>query len=104
MFVFKLSWLPYMLIIAGIYFLTDGQIGAGLVFCALGGGWLYSRFSNKPAAGGKTGSTKQIESDSVYKSSTPQSAEKKMSKKFCQYCGAEVDLYDMYCSACGKKI
>lgn len=56
MFVFKLSWLPYMLIIAGIILLADGD-EAGIMLAIIGAGWLFSKSRAKktPASGQSAG-------------------------------------------------
>ena len=56
MFVFKLSWLPYMLIIAGIILLADGD-AAGIALAIIGAGWLFakSRAKKTPASGQSAG-------------------------------------------------
>ena len=66
MIVFKLSWLPYMILFMGVYFLTDGQIGAALLFLAVGGGWLYFKFSGKGKA--VTGTTTRKIEETIIRS------------------------------------
>lgn len=46
MFVFKLSWFPYMLILAGIVLAADGQ-PAALTMTAGGIAWLYFSYKSK---------------------------------------------------------
>lgn len=48
MFVVKLSWLPYLLIIAGIYgVIEEPDSGFGLVCLVVGGIWAFILHKNK---------------------------------------------------------
>ncbi|MBR5566207.1 MAG: hypothetical protein IKW08_08620 [Roseburia sp.] len=44
MIVFKLSWLPYMLVIAGVSILIEDGDPLGLIPLIIGGVWLYFKY------------------------------------------------------------
>lgn len=127
MIVFKLSWLPYMLIIAGIAVVAEGQ-PAGLIFIAIGGIWLYFKYKNKKSgttsqSGTASSTSKPAATNNTVNSApkavpsapkaveTVQSAPKAQSVepakpvgKFCRHCGAKVEPDDVYCIECGEKL
>lgn len=127
MIVFKLSWLPYMLIIGGIGIAMDGQ-PAALILTVIGGVWLYFKYKNnnsgttsqsgsassasKPAAtNNKVSSAPKAVSAAPKAVETVQSAPKaqpveqvKPVGKFCRHCGSKVEPDDIYCVECGEKL
>ena len=115
MILFKLSWLPYSLILAGILVAIDGD-PAALILVVIGVIWLFFRFkkkreekaSNNPNASNTSSApyaapnaphTTQIVSDSV----SPADANKPAAK-FCSNCGAKVTPGSVFCSNCGNKL
>jgi len=131
MFVFKLSWLPYMLIIAGICLAADGQ-PAALIMTAGGGAWLYFSYKSKqsnapanPSAGVSVappvGASVPTETAAAPDPSVPVSpiavpvaaypdpeekpaAPKTHTIQFCGQCGAKVIPGSAFCGSCGAKL
>lgn len=58
MIFFKLSWLPYILIIGGIFGAIEGE-PAALIMTAIGGVWLYFKYSNKNKSSNQSGTAGQ---------------------------------------------
>ena len=120
MIVFKLSWLPYMLIIAGIAAIAGGE-PAGLVFIVIGGVWLYFKYKNKNSGTTSQSGTASSVSKPAATNNTVNSAPKAVETvqsapktkpveqtkpvgKFCRHCGAKVEPDDIYCVECGEKL
>lgn len=56
MIVFKLSWLPYMLILTGIILAADGQ-PAALILTAIGCAWLYFKYQGNQSGASVDGAS-----------------------------------------------
>ena len=121
MFVFKLSWLPYLLVIAGISFLVEGQVLPGIALAVLGGIWIYIKFTDKKSEKSNQSNSTSTASKPAVSSKTVNSAPKavtavqsapktqpveqaKPAGKFCRHCGAKVEPNDIYCVECGEKL
>lgn len=129
MFVFKLSWLPYILIIAGIWLAVEGQ-PAALILTAGGGAWLYFNYKSKqtsapsnPPSGAPTATPTATAGTAA---STPDpsipvspiavpvteypspeekpSAPKASTMQFCGQCGAKIIPGSAFCGQCGAKL
>lgn len=126
MIFFKLSWLPYILIIGGIFGAAEGE-PAALIMTAIGGIWLYFKYSNKKKSSNQSGTSGQTYTpnpgavpqqkviDAAAVKPVPQPPVVKPApqptpglvstgRKFCCYCGAKVELDDVYCVECGEKL
>lgn len=96
--VFKLSWLPYMLIIGGVFALFSGEESTlgGIVMIAIGAIWLYLKHSNKNE-NSNVGENKSIDHSPTETSIKPEILK-------CKKCGAELDENAVYCVNCGSKV
>ena len=49
MMVLPIKWIPYLLVICGIFSLATGEesVGFGIITTAIGGIWLYFKHSGK---------------------------------------------------------
>ena len=120
MIVFKLSWLPYMMIIAGIAVISEGE-PTGLICIGIGGVGLYFKYKNKNSGTTSQSGTASSASKPAVSSKTVNSAPKavtavqsapktqpveqaKPAGKFCRHCGAKVEPDDIYCVECGEKL
>ena len=112
MLVFKLSWLPYMFIIAGIALAAEGQPSA-LILCVIGGGWLYLKFKNKKAenntnnanpSGAPYITTNVPQAAPVASKSAPLTDANNGVVKFCSNCGTKINPGSVFCNHCGKKL
>ena len=112
MLVFKLSWLPYMFIIAGIALAAEGQPSA-LILCVIGGVWLYIKFKNKKTENASNNANPSGESHAtthiphaaniVPESASP-AGENNATAKFCSNCGTKINPGSVFCNHCGKKL
>ena len=115
---FKLSWLPYILILAGILVAVDGDPSA-LILSLIGGVWLFIKYSKKPgssrshtASTGTGAAPKQVSTPRppvspakpAAGSEKPAAEPDKPAAKFCRHCGAKVEPGDVYCIECGEKL
>ena len=121
MIIFKLSWLPYILILAGILLAAEGQ-PAALILCVIGGVWLYFKFKNKkaenssnkpntPNASYNTNAsnapyptTNAPQPTQIVSNPTPTVDANKTAAKFCSKCGAKATPGSVFCSNCGNKL
>ena len=87
--VFKLSWLKYMLVLAGIIFICDEQIVPGILFIAAGVAWIAFHFINKNKSGASNGAS----------ANTDGNAE---ASRYCPSCGAKLDADAKFCEICGS--
>lgn len=109
MIIFKLSWLPYILILAGILVAIDGD-PAALILVVIGVIWLFFRFkkkreekaSNTSSAPYSTTNTPQ--SNHIVSNPAPTVEENKTAAKFCSKCGAKATPGSVFCSNCGNKL
>ncbi|MCD7731861.1 MAG: hypothetical protein LUH56_00255 [Oscillospiraceae bacterium] len=94
MFVFKVSWIPYILLIAGIGFISDDQVLPGLVFIVIGILLIWNKHKDKDR------SEKHI--DSKNEKSQPRMDGYTVNKDVKS--GSEkVEEVIKVCSNCGKK-
>lgn len=100
---FKLSWLPYILLLTATPSHSNGQIGAVLLLLAVGGGLLYFKHAGKSKAVTET-VTKKIETEAEKPAPQVQSKQAAAPRQFCCYCGARIEQQDMFCSSCGQKL
>lgn len=101
MIVFKLSWLPWMLVIAGISLLADEQ-GEGGILVLIGAFWLFVRLlskSGKNVGGSGAPSSAAQVSDSVPTNTTMGKPAAK-----CPLCGKENRQGALFCEDCGSKL
>lgn len=127
MIVFKLSWLPYMFIIAGIALAAEGQ-PAALILVVIGAVWLYFKFKNKREAnasnkpynpntsyntnpsnntntsGAPYSTTNAPQSNHIVSSPAPTVDASQSAAKFCSNCGAKAVPGSVFCSNCGNKL
>ena len=121
MLVFKLSWLPFILILAGILLAAEGQ-PAALILCVIGGVWLYFRFKNKKtgnasskpntpntpyntnASNAPYSTTNVPQSNHIVSNPAPTVDANKTAAKFCSNCGAKATPGSVFCSNCGNKL
>lgn len=126
MIFFKLSWLPYILIIGGIFGAIEGE-PAALIMTAIGGIWLYFKYSKKSKPSNQSGTAghtytpnpgtpvqpKIIDAAAVKPVPQPPVVKPvpqpipdpvRTGRKFCCYCGAKVEPDDVYCVECGEKL
>ena len=112
MLVFKLSWLPYMFIIAGIALAAEGQPSA-LILCVIGGVWLYFKFKNKKAENASNNAnpfgapyitTNVPQAAPVASKSDPPTDANNGVAKFCSNCGTKMNPGSVFCNHCGKKL
>lgn len=120
MFVYKLSWLPWMLVFAGLYGASEGASEA-IIMSVIGGLWLYFKYKNnnsgttsqsgtassasKPAVSGKTVKSAPKAVTAVQSAPKTQPVEPaKPAGKFCRHCGTKVEPDDIYCVECGEKL
>ena len=120
MFVFKLSWLPWILVFGGLYFAAEGAPEA-IIMSVIGGLWLYFKYKNKnsgttsqsgtassaskPAVSGKTVKSAPKAVTAVQSAPKTQPVEQaKPVGKFCRHCGTKVEPDDIYCVECGEKL
>lgn len=95
MIVFKLSWLPWILIIGGIGLLSDGE-AAGVALLLIGAVWLVLRYRSKKSGDSEP---KQLQKKN------PINAEgSAVSPGTCPACGAAVSENSLYCASCGKRL
>lgn len=126
MLVFKLSWLPYMLIFAGILITIDGD-PAALILVVIGAAWLFFKFKNKRAENAANNpnpvnapysapNTPHSPPNMPYSApnvpytppivsqpDAPADANK-TAAKFCSNCGTKVTPGSVFCSNCGNKL
>lgn len=109
MILFKLSWLPYILILAGILVAIDGD-PAALILVVIGVIWLFFRFKKKREE--KSSNTSSVPyaapnaphaTHIVSESASPVDANKPAAK-FCSNCGAKATPGSVFCSNCGNKL
>lgn len=126
MIIFKLSWLPYILIIGGIFGAVEGE-PAALIMTAIGGIWLYFKYSNKKKSSNQSGTSGQTytpnpgavpqqkvidaaavkpvpQPPAVKPAPQPTPGPVSTGRRFCCYCGAKVEPDDVYCVECGEKL
>ena len=111
MFVFKLSWLPYLLLIAGIGMLCQGDVLYGIVLTVLGGIWTYGRITDKKESAASTAAKAAPKPEPKPQPKPtlkpePKAAQEpaKPAGKFCRHCGAKAEPGDIYCIECGNKL
>lgn len=121
MFVYKLSWLPYMTLIAGIILIAEGTEGGEFLFLAgliWTGYTLYSKYVKKKAQNSASEPVAPAQTHSVQ--STPvnpapaqnepaqsapvQPAPSASAPKFCSSCGYKLTPGSVFCPSCGKKL
>ena len=122
MFVYKISWLPYICIIGGVCMIfSEGEkdssvyLGA-IIFITIGCLWLYFKRQNKESAGESNSSGVAASSCnttySVPVNHTPSESSKvnepvttvSGTPKFCRYCGTKALPGSIFCSECGNKL
>ena len=109
MIIFKLSWLPYILILAGILIAIDGD-PAALILVAIGVIWLFFRFKKKREEKASNMSsapyptTNAPQSTHVVSNPAPTVDANKSTAKFCSKCGAKATPGSVFCSNCGNKL
>lgn len=92
MIVFKLSWLPWILIIAGVALLADGE-APGVVLLIIGVVWLFLKLRSK--------SKNSVSSKGQ---STPPKASSVKPVTKCSRCGKENRPGSIFCENCGSKL
>lgn len=117
MFIFKLSWLPYIFILGGIWGAIEGD-PSSLLLSVIGGVWLAFKYANKSDLSSQTSTssqtrtsstntysaTNEIDAEPVTPALQPSAAPVKPVDKVCRYCGANVEPDDIYCVECGEKL
>lgn len=114
MIVFKLSWLPWILVFGGLCGAAEGTPEA-IIMSVIGGLWLYFKYKNnnsstassasKPAVSSKTGNSAPKDVTAVQSAPKTQPVEQaEPAGKFCRHCGAKVEPDDIYCVECGEKL
>ena len=121
MILFKLSWLPYILILAGILVAIDGD-PAALILVVIGVIWLFFRFKKKREEKASNNPNTSSTSYNANTSSTPYAAPNaphathivsesaspvdasNPAAKFCSNCGAKATPGSVFCSNCGNKL
>lgn len=117
MFVYKLSWLPWILVFGGLYGAAEG-VSEAMIMSLIGGLWLYFKYQNnnsgttsqsgtasKPAVSSKTVNSAPKAVTAVQSAPKTQPVEQaKPAGKFCRHCGAKVEPDDIYCVECGEKL
>ena len=109
MIIFKLSWLPYILILAGILVAAGGD-PAALILVVIGVIWLFFRFkkrreekaSNTPGAPYAT--TNVPQATHAVSNPAPTVDASKSTANFCSNCGAKAAPGSVFCSNCGNKL
>lgn len=109
MILFKLSWLPYILILAGILVAIDGD-PAALILVVIGVIWLFFRFKKKREE--KSSNTSSVpyaapnapQSTHIVSEPTSPVDANKPAAKFCSNCGAKATPGSVFCSNCGNKL
>jgi len=112
MIVFKIGWLPYILILGGILVAIEGDPSA-LILSLIGGVWLYVKYAKKPGSSSRSHTASTVTAAAPKQVSTPRppispakpvSEPVKPAAKFCRHCGAKVEPGDVYCIECGDKL
>ena len=90
----KFKWLPWIVIIAGVYGLFSGEWDPilAIVFIAAGGIWAYLWYGNKKS------------SSSTANSVVPPAPQVPYTPKVCPNCGSAVEDGMVFCSKCGTKV
>ena len=127
---FKLSWIPYILIVVGVIGAFDGSPSA-LILSAIGGIWLYTKHAYENASrnnpGGNTsgnnpggnasgnnpgGNASGNNSGGNTSGNNPRENTKEgggsikpKGERVCPYCGEKVESQEgCYCEHCGNRI
>ena len=126
MFVFKISWLPYMFIIGGIAIAAEGQYSA-LVLVPIGIVWLVIKYGSRSS--GSNANSAEVPAtyvqptapvETAASAENPASAENHTSAqpiapsetqpapahtpKFCMNCGNKLIPGSKFCPECGQKL
>ena len=99
MLIFKLSWVPYILIIAGIAVAADGDASA-LILTAIGIIWLIIKYYNKS----KNSSNSNTQNETSFSTNSAPATNQSANVKYCRNCGAKLEDGDVFCVECGSKI
>lgn len=112
MFVYKFSWLPWMMLLAGIGLLSDDSeevVLPALIMIAIGSIWLYFRYKNEDSSQAvspknDTPALSKVIEKPVTPTPLPEKKTAKPTGKFSRHCGAKVEPDDIYCIECGEKL
>ena len=111
MLVFPMALLKYLLIIAGIYCLYDGQTGAGVGLIAVGVIWILIKHSGGSGNKDTTQTNAGNVSSTEKKDSKPQTENnshvsqlpkiKQETNRKCSHCGVVIPSNHLFCENCG---
>jgi len=99
MLVFKLSWAPWILIVAGILVAMDDP--TGLILTVAGLFWLVLKAKKKK---GVTQSGVAPDSTKTDTTKTQQTNTSKAVMNYCPHCGKPIESDFAFCSNCGSKL
>ena len=104
MVVFPLKWLPYLLVIGGLYGVISGEeVGFGIVALVVGGIWLFLKHSNGSSSSRSSSSSSTSGPSSPSNNTAVTKAE---SKAICPNpeCHHSNPPEALYCEHCGTKL
>ena len=102
MFVFKLSWAPWILIVAGILVAMDDP--TGLVLTVAGIIWLVLKARKKKGATKSSVSPSFTKAKKSNATKMQQTNTSKAVMNYCPHCGKPVQSDFAFCTDCGSKL
>lgn len=103
--IIKLSWLPWLVIAAGVLVLLDDGNWQGIPMIAVGVVWLILRSRKKNTDSTQTGNTSTAENTTASESCPPQlPSEQSPAAVYCSSCGSVNAADAQFCAFCGNKL